>query len=263
MYQQEQKLQNMQQSSFFYQFLKKLIQIAISFSVFSVLFLHPSWPLFHSFISHLSTFTSHVSSLATDKNYIFLLCNGILVFIAKYSSHTVDTHPPALPETSPDNDLIYKAYRQSMQSSMENSILVEDVVATNEDENENRTEINEVMQEEDVEGKHIQYQATDRTVKEEEDDATSNDEDKVYMKKNFECWSYEEQQDDDEAEAEAEAETEEAEIEEDEQEQEQEKGEDEAIARMSTEELNRKFDDFIRKMKEELRIEAQQLLIVV
>lgn len=32
---------------------------------------------------------------------------------------------------------------------------------------------------------------------------------------------------------------------------------------LSTEELNKKFDDFIRKMKEELRIEARQHLVMV
>lgn len=32
---------------------------------------------------------------------------------------------------------------------------------------------------------------------------------------------------------------------------------------MSTEELNKKFDEFIRRMKEELRIEAQRQLIMV
>ncbi|KNA20202.1 hypothetical protein SOVF_054600 [Spinacia oleracea] len=251
----------MHQSSPFYQFLKKLIQFSISFSVFSILFMHPSCtPLFYSLISHLSTFSSQLLSLATDKNYIFLLCNGILVFIAKYSCHTVDTCPPPLSETSPNNDLYYKAYRQSMQSSTEKSLLMEDV-ATNEDENENGSEGNDVISEEDEEEKHVVYQITDGTEDDNEEDVISDCDNNEYMKENpyrydnneymkesSYSWSFEEQEKEDNYEKE-----------EDEAEQEEE----EAIAEMSTEELNRKFDDFIRKMKEELRIEAQQQLIVV
>ncbi|KAL2924002.1 Cell division protein ZipA [Bienertia sinuspersici] len=151
MYQQEQKLENMHQSSsFIYQHLKKLIQVAVSFSMFS---------------------------LAADKKYIFLLCNGILVFIAKNSG---DTRPP----------------RGSIQTdfmSVEKADLVED--------------IDEVMEEEG------------HDVEDEEDEI----------------------QDQQEQEAVAAA----------------------AIAKLSTEELNRKFEDFIRKMKEDLRFEARQQLIVV
>ncbi|KAL2927807.1 ATP-dependent RNA helicase MAK5 [Bienertia sinuspersici] len=239
MYQQEQKLQNMHQSSsFIYQHPKKLIQLAISFSILSFLFLHPSLPpFFHSFSSYLSTLSTQIFSLAADKNYIFLLCNGILVFIAKYSGHTADTPPRAsiLPDSSLDNDLMYNAYRQSMQSS------VEDV----EDENE----------EEDVQEKHVLYQNKYETVKEEEGDVIDNDEDNEYMKEESDCWSYEEQANENKVE------DEEAEIH-DRQEQEQEE-EAAAIAKMSTEELNRKFDDFIRKMKEDLRFEARQQLIAV
>lgn len=52
---------------------------------------------------------------------------------------------------------------------------------------------------------------------------------------------------------------EEVQVEEEEEEQEEKRG----LEKLSTEELNKKFDDFIRKMKEELRIEAQQQLVVV
>uniref|UniRef100_A0A803MWJ5 Uncharacterized protein n=1 Tax=Chenopodium quinoa TaxID=63459 RepID=A0A803MWJ5_CHEQI len=157
----------MHHSPLHHQFLKMLIPFSMTFSVFAFLFLHPSRPpFFHSLISHLYTFSSQLFSLAADKNYIFLLCNGILVFIAKYSSGTVDTCSPPLPETSPDNDLYYKAYSQTMQSSIENSLLVEDA-ATNENENENGSEGNEIMPKEDVEEKRVVYQITDGTIWEE------------------------------------------------------------------------------------------------
>ena len=43
----------------------------------------------------------------------------------------------------------------------------------------------------------------------------------------------------------------------------EEEEEEEGNGTLSTEELNKKFDDFIRRMKEEIRIEAQQQLVMV
>jgi len=48
-----------------------------------------------------------------------------------------------------------------------------------------------------------------------------------------------------------------------EEDQEEEEEEGNGMSIMSTEELNKKFDDFIRRMKEEIRIEAQQQLVMV
>lgn len=50
---------------------------------------------------------------------------------------------------------------------------------------------------------------------------------------------------------------------EEEEEAEEEEEEEHGMEQLSTEELNKKFEDFIRKMKEELRIEAQQQLVLV
>ncbi|KAI3417038.1 uncharacterized protein J3R85_014767 [Psidium guajava] len=68
------------------QLLKKLTKLLLSISVFSLLFsssnllsfLQPSH-------SHLSSFPLRLVTHAVDKNCIFLLCNGILVFLAKNS----------------------------------------------------------------------------------------------------------------------------------------------------------------------------------
>ncbi|KMT12931.1 hypothetical protein BVRB_4g090150 [Beta vulgaris subsp. vulgaris] len=260
MHQQEHKLDNMNQATLYHQFRRKLIQIVISFSVFSFLYLHPSFhPFFDSVISHLSTFSSQLVSFATDKNYIFLLCNGILVFIAKSSSHAVDTCPPLQPQTSPDNDSILKGYRQSMQLGIENS------VATNEDKNEDGSETDEIMEEEDVEEKHVVYQITYGTLTEKEEDGIIDDDGSKYTNENFDGWSYEEQEEEEDNFEEKEYTEENSDswsYDEQEEDNVQEE-EEEAIAKMSTEELNRKFDDFIRKMKDELRIEARQQLIVV
>ncbi|XVF71737.1 hypothetical protein PTKIN_Ptkin12aG0063600 [Pterospermum kingtungense] len=45
-------------------------------------------------------------------------------------------------------------------------------------------------------------------------------------------------------------------------EEEEEEDEDEGLNLMSNEELNKKFDDFIRKMKEEIKFEARQQILV-
>lgn len=47
------------------------------------------------------------------------------------------------------------------------------------------------------------------------------------------------------------------------EEEEMEYEDEEENGRLSTEELNKKFDDFIRRMREDLRIEARQQLIMV
>ncbi|CAN4103930.1 unnamed protein product [Withania somnifera] len=48
-----------------------------------------------------------------------------------------------------------------------------------------------------------------------------------------------------------------------EEDQEVEESDDEPLNELSTEELNKKFEEFIRKMKEEIRIEARQQLVLV
>jgi co-chaperonin GroES (HSP10) len=42
----------------------------------------------------------------------------------------------------------------------------------------------------------------------------------------------------------------------------EEEEEEEVIGLLSTEELNKKCDDFIRKMKDDIKFEAQQLIMV-
>ncbi|KAF9664380.1 hypothetical protein SADUNF_Sadunf16G0012600 [Salix dunnii] len=80
------------------------------------------------------------------------------------------------------------------------------------------------------------------TEEEEEETASSQaliSEEEEYMEDNTECMVKQEEE---------------------EEEEEEEEGNEELT---STEELNRRFEEFIRKMKEEIRIEAQQQLIAV
>ncbi|CAO2835735.1 unnamed protein product [Amaranthus hypochondriacus] len=220
MYQQQQKL------TFMY------IYVPISLCVFCFMVLHPSWlPLIHSSISYLCTFSSHLVTLATDKKYIFLLCNGILVLIAKYPSQRIDTRLPMLPETSPGEDLSFGKYQQCSQFSTEKMFLVQDVAT------------NKVVEE-----KYVVYQITNGEEQEEEEVTNDGDDEKYEKEVEDEKYEQEEEKDGNE---------------EYEQEEDVEEEEEETISKMSTEELNRKFDEFIRKMKEELRIEAQRQLILV
>lgn len=144
-----------------------------------------------------------------------------------------------------------------MQLGIENS------VATNEDKNEDGSETDEIMEEEDVEEKHVVYQITYGTLAEKEEDGIIDDDGSKYTNENFDGWSYEEQEEENFEEKEYTEENSDSWSYDEQEEDNVQEEEEEAIAKMSTEELNRKFDDFIRKMKDELRIEARQQLIVV
>ena len=67
------------------QFLKKFTSLLLSVSVFSFLFSHSPWLsfLFHSF--NFYSFPLQLVTHTINKNCIFLICNGILVFLARSS----------------------------------------------------------------------------------------------------------------------------------------------------------------------------------
>ncbi|KAL3332658.1 hypothetical protein AABB24_032956 [Solanum stoloniferum] len=80
-------MENMSLNSQFY-FLKNAMKILLPVSVFSLVFcqsylLLPS--LFNSFNEFSSYFSIQLFTYSSERNYIFLLCNGILVFIIKNS----------------------------------------------------------------------------------------------------------------------------------------------------------------------------------
>ncbi|KAE8075522.1 hypothetical protein FH972_014230 [Carpinus fangiana] len=62
----------------------KAIRFFLSFSVLSITFSFLPF-LIHSFHVHISTFPMKLFSYTVDKNYMFLLCNGLLVLIVKNS----------------------------------------------------------------------------------------------------------------------------------------------------------------------------------
>ncbi|XP_057485321.1 uncharacterized protein LOC130771679 [Actinidia eriantha] len=149
-------------------FLKQVTQLLLSVSIFSFFFQYSFNKL------HLSKLSFQILSHTMDKIFIFLICNGILVFLAKSSS--------------------FKKIRDGFESSLEK-------------------EINEPLE----------------NVQEKEEEEYSM-EGEVEDSKNF--------------------------IEEEEEEEEIVNG------LLSREELNKRFDEFIRRMKEEIRIGAQQQLVM-
>ncbi|XP_060190421.1 uncharacterized protein LOC132619580 [Lycium barbarum] len=77
-------------------FLKNAMKILLPVSVFSLVFtqsysLLPS--LLHSFHEYSSYFSIQLFTYSSERNYIFLLCNGILVFIIKNSFGNISEHP--------------------------------------------------------------------------------------------------------------------------------------------------------------------------
>ncbi|KAB1203830.1 hypothetical protein CJ030_MR8G005076 [Morella rubra] len=71
------------------QFLKKVTQLLLSVSVFSFFMFHSSLlSFFQSYNLYFSKYLLQLFSHAIDKNCIFLLCNGLLVFLAKLSGLT-------------------------------------------------------------------------------------------------------------------------------------------------------------------------------
>lgn len=194
------------------QFLKKITQLLVSVSVFSYFFSYPSlFSFLQSFNLYFSTFPSHLFSHTIDKNCIFLLCNGLLVFLAKYSgltsslsgsNHNEESFKSAGDGLQPEPLIIL----ETKEAMLYKEALVETIGSA---------EIVAVEQH----GREMDY----------------------FIK-------------------EVEKETDKSAVEQGGRGEEQE---EEGNGMLSTEELNKKFDDFIRRMKEEIRIGAQQQLVMV
>ncbi|KAE8125396.1 hypothetical protein FH972_020208 [Carpinus fangiana] len=199
------------------QFLKKITQLLVSVSVFSYFFSYPSlFSFLQSFNLYFSTFPSHLFSHTIDKNCIFLLCNGLLVFLAKYSGLTSSL------SGSNHNEESFKSVGDGLQP--EPLIILETKEAMLDKE-----ALVETIGSAEIVAAEQHGREMDHFIKEVE-------------KETEKSISKEEEQEHEEQEREE---------------------EEEGNGMLSTEELNKKFDDFIRRMKEEIRIEAQQQLVMV
>ncbi|XP_054797504.1 uncharacterized protein LOC129302616 [Prosopis cineraria] len=152
------------------------------------------------------SFPSKIFSHTIDKNCIFLLCNGLLVFLSITTSFST---------SSPPHDDLLHHYIHDHDASEAEVIRVSEIAA-------------EMMQEDDPD--------TDA-------DADADEVSGVLL--GLELKEEEWLENDDEIV--------DAESVEDEEEN----------WMLSTEQMNKKFDDFIRRMKEDLRIEAKRQLVMV
>ncbi|GAB4845991.1 hypothetical protein Ancab_024995 [Ancistrocladus abbreviatus] len=244
----------------YYQSMKKVTKFLVSFSLFSFFFSNPSWiSLFlNSFILHLSNFPSQFLSLVHDKSYIFLLCNGILVFLAKYSTRVTNSSQPQI---NLEDEFFEKDDENLQPTNPLSSSESLEKIGQDEDEDEGwrkwlvlreeekRTEDGEEEKNEEMMGEKRETKGGER-----EENGILDDEEQMERKCGENGLSVEVQKEKEKEEEEDEDEDEDEDVNED---------EEGGITTMSTEELNRKFEEFIRKMKEDIRIEARRQLIMV
>ncbi|GMN24403.1 hypothetical protein TIFTF001_045863 [Ficus carica] len=183
---------------------------------------------------------------------MFLICNALLVFLTKYSGLA-----RSLSLSSHQDELRSKNFTESSQSessmqlkkleliSVPESIgLVENfsIEEGNEEEcyltNQRETE-NEVVEDKEQEEKGQREEKQQEQEENACEKVAENEDENDWTKDGFLIEQKEEEEEDDDD------------------------NEEVGNGVLSTEELNKKFDEFIRRMKEELRIEAQRQLIMV
>ncbi|CAH8381546.1 unnamed protein product [Eruca vesicaria subsp. sativa] len=189
------------------EFLKKLTK----FLVFSIWV--SSLLITHNF--YLFRFTIQLVTHAVDKNYMFLLCNGLLVLVVK----CISTSKPLDDGRSKTNKTFdyrdFESYDAILEleyhyiHERESESFLADEISTKDQETKEEKEEKETKEDQETEEEKEEYDEplTDNGDLEEE--------------------------------------------------------EEDNVGVVTEEEMNKKFDEFIRKMKEELRIEAKRQLIAV
>lgn len=240
--------------------LKKITQFLLSVSVFSLLLSnYSSGPSFlHSLYFYLSTVPVQLFTHTLDKNCIFLLCNGLLVFVARYSglAPTIDDHQSFKKYEDATSESRMPVLPGDGSGLVENvdGFLQENIAVTKEDGfvNDNdhgRTEDREI--EELIVG--------DR--EEKDDDKGDGGIGFLIIGKEGDHGSELSLQGHEEVESLNDEEFHATTQEEYQAEYYVDDGEENGV--LSTQELNEKFEEFIRKTKEEIRTEAQQQYLVM
>ncbi|KAF3453320.1 hypothetical protein FNV43_RR03760 [Rhamnella rubrinervis] len=276
------------------QFLKKVTQLLLSVSVFSFFFSHQYslLSLLHTFNFYFAKFPYKLVTHTIDKNCIFLLCNGLVVFVAKYSGlikflslgsnrsdHESFTNI-ATDDSPPDSSSLAEREQMILENSHDESF-VRSITHGSPPESSMPAETKEMILDKEIAEESIvgSEQVLGNVAAHDE---TENECLVIsQLEKETEKAIVEDQQQErgsesiiSNGEEEEEEETDEIYVpQDDEEEQKWSNGdfftgqtieeEEEVDAKLSTEELNKKFDEFIRKMKAEIRIEAQSHLIMV
>ncbi|GFY91636.1 hypothetical protein Acr_08g0000320 [Actinidia rufa] len=244
----KQKLQTTSKSYKYHELLKKALQFLVFVSVLSFLLSYSSGisHFFHYYYYnfHFSKWVFPLLNRTLERKYIFLICHGIVVFIAKSSSFTSSPNSHFTDEFAKADEDGVKTAVAEMESPVENKEeIVESVI-------ESLENVQEEEEEEENGSSNINVQEPESPV--------------LVMGAEEEEEEYEER----EASGLVEVITG---IEDDEEKEEEANGslipppakDEENEVNVTTEELNRKIDEFIRRMKEEIRIGAQQQLIAV
>lgn len=215
-------------------FMEKFTQLFASISLFSFLFSYYS-SYFSSFFIYyqinfsFSTFPFQLLNHAMDKNYVFLICNGIfLVLLANtYSEEEKKEEDGFLNEfQEPELSLCIGTRASCLEASKEE-------VHAQQREDEMIIQLSKSP---------IDVENSIMTIVEynKQDEATLEGEECSRTYEIIEVDNYEENEFFSE-----------------------EENDDEPLNKLSNEELNKKFEEFITKMKEEIRIEARQQLVLV
>ncbi|KAH0983948.1 hypothetical protein GBA52_011125 [Prunus armeniaca] len=197
----------------------KVIKLLLSVSVLSILLSYSSLVSFllHSFNAFTSAASVKLFSYSFDKNYMFLLCNGLLVFIVK-NSGLIGTSPPGstnlnndehAPKNSENRQRVVELAETKAPKAKEEVVNVE----VEEEQEREDDEIFITVEEEEEEDKRVLI-----TQAEEEESCRNSS----IMVEDHDAY------------------------------------EEEGIESLSREELNKKCDDFIRRMKEGIKLEVQQ-----
>ncbi|TKY57391.1 hypothetical protein E2542_SST21839 [Spatholobus suberectus] len=237
-------------------YLVKLTQLFVSVSLCSFIFSPSSFLVFlHYFKFYFSTFPFQLYTHNIDKNCMFLLCNGLLVFVGitkSLSGSSSDDKPSKYIKNGSQSqfsvieatELILEVVETEEQTSKpdEQNIAAEQVIEIkNCAEEEVQENVEKIILVDEGQGKgssQLAMKEEDKEVEEETElfDESDEEEDKgseidyFLVEENIE---------------------------------EEEENVEEESCMLSTEELNKRVEDFIRKMKEDLRIEAQRQLVMV
>lgn len=267
-----QNISSLTQSMKAHHYLIKLTQLFISVSVCSFLISPSSLLVFlHYFKFYFSTFPFQLFTHNIDKNSMFLLCNGLLVFVGitksfSSGSSSDDDKPSSLGDLSSQYiedgsqqshvlDVVpmleIEAKKETIEPGEEQNTAAEEAIEIKtcyEEEVQENIEKIIFIDEEQEQGKGCSQVVLKEEVKEVDEETELLD---------FDAADHEE----DDKGSENDYFVIEENIEEEEEEDDVE--EEEESCMLSTEELNKKFEDFIRKMKEDLRIDARRHLLMV
>ncbi|MCD7466758.1 hypothetical protein HAX54_003763 [Datura stramonium] len=233
--------------------MKKFTQLLASISLFSFIF------SYYSLNFSFSSFPTQLLSHAMDKNYVFLICNGIfLVLLANTSSEEKEEEEE---EEKAEEDGFLNEFQEEEKEELPlyidtrvsySETSEEEVHVQHEDEKVMSIQLSKShelpLNVENLNMKIVEYKQDETTS---EGQVLNEEKEEGGIGGEECCRTYEIIVADN---------CEENDLFTKEEEEEES---DEPLNKLSTEELNKKFEEFIRRMKEEIRIDARQQLVLV